>query len=140
MPAQPRAHAQLCARRSAQLIGGELSLLRIVTCHLGNGCSLAAILGGQSIDTTMGFTPLEGLMMGTRSGSIANGEGGVSVMRFCALTTPMRKVMEEMCPSPVARRLRMKRNPPFGTPDWSGCGTMDGLNSAADSGEYSCKK
>ena len=61
---------QYCARRSAQLTGQELSLLRIVTCHLGNGDSLAAILGGQSIDTTMGFTPLEGLMMGTRSGTI----------------------------------------------------------------------
>lgn len=61
---------QYCARRSAQLLGQELSLLRIVTCHLGNGCSLAAILGGQSVDTTMGFTPLEGLMMGTRSGTI----------------------------------------------------------------------
>jgi acetate kinase len=59
-----------CAQRSAQLVGQELSLLRIVNCHLGNGCSLAAILGGQSIDTTMGFTPLEGLMMGTRSGSL----------------------------------------------------------------------
>lgn len=61
---------QYCAQRSAQFVEQELSLLRIVTCHLGNGCSLAAILGGQSIDTTMGFTPLEGLMMGTRSGSI----------------------------------------------------------------------
>src|SRR5579883_1801429 len=59
-----------CAQRSAQLVGQEISLLRIVNCHLGNGCSLAAILGGQSVDTTMGFTPLEGLMMGTRSGSI----------------------------------------------------------------------
>jgi acetate kinase len=44
-----------------------------VTCHLGNGCSLAAIHDGHSIDTTMGFTPLEGLMMGTRSGSIDPG-------------------------------------------------------------------
>lgn len=61
---------QYCAQRSAQLTGQELSLSRIVTCHLGNGCSLAATLNGQCIDTTMGFTPLEGLMMGTRSGSI----------------------------------------------------------------------
>lgn len=61
---------QYCAQRSAQLTGQELSLSRIITCHLGNGCSLAATLGGQCIDTTMGFTPLEGLMMGTRSGSI----------------------------------------------------------------------
>jgi acetate kinase len=44
-----------------------------VSCHLGNGCSLAAIRNGQSVDTTMGFTPLEGLMMGTRSGSIDPG-------------------------------------------------------------------
>lgn len=61
---------QYCARRSAQLVGRDLSSLRIVTCHLGNGSSLAAIRGGRSIDTTMGFTPLEGLMMGTRSGTI----------------------------------------------------------------------
>ncbi|HEY0757341.1 MAG TPA: acetate kinase [Ktedonobacteraceae bacterium] len=58
------------ARRSAQMVEQEPSSLRIVTCHLGNGCSLAAIRGGQSIDTTMGLTPLEGLMMGTRSGTI----------------------------------------------------------------------
>jgi acetate kinase len=44
--------------------------LKLVSCHLGNGCSLAAIAGGRSIDTTMGFTPLDGLMMGTRSGSL----------------------------------------------------------------------
>ncbi len=43
---------------------------RIVTCHLGNGCSMAAVLGGTSIDTTMGFTPLEGLLMGTRCGDL----------------------------------------------------------------------
>src|SRR5579885_508463 len=61
---------QYCARRSAQIVGRDLASLRIINCHLGNGCSLAAIKGGQSIDTTMGFTPLEGLMMGSRSGSI----------------------------------------------------------------------
>jgi acetate kinase len=44
--------------------------LRLITCHLGNGCSVAAIRGGRSIDTSMGFTPLEGLVMGTRSGDI----------------------------------------------------------------------
>jgi acetate kinase len=44
-----------------------------VTCHLGNGCSLAAIRDGRSVDTTMGFTPLDGLMMGTRSGSLDPG-------------------------------------------------------------------
>jgi acetate kinase len=64
---------QYCAQRTAQLLGKDVSSLRLVTCHLGNGCSLAAIRHGQSIDTTMGFTPLEGLMMGTRSGSVDPG-------------------------------------------------------------------
>jgi acetate kinase len=61
---------QYCAERTAQLLGKDLGSLKLVTCHLGNGCSLAAIREGQSVDTTMGFTPLEGLMMGTRSGSV----------------------------------------------------------------------
>ncbi|MEY4520549.1 MAG: hypothetical protein RLZZ499_3149, partial [Cyanobacteriota bacterium] len=47
--------------------------LRLIICHLGNGCSLSAIRGGHSVDTTMGFTPLEGMMMGTRSGSVDPG-------------------------------------------------------------------
>ncbi len=50
-----------------------LDELRLITCHLGNGCSLAAIRGGKSIDTTMGFTPADGLMMGSRCGSIDPG-------------------------------------------------------------------
>lgn len=62
-----------CARRAAQVLRKDLKSLRLVTCHLGNGCSLAAIQDGRSIDTTMGFTPLEGLMMGTRSGSVDPG-------------------------------------------------------------------
>ncbi|PYU57058.1 MAG: acetate kinase [Acidobacteria bacterium] len=64
---------QYCAERTAQLLGKDLRSLRIVTCHLGNGCSLAAIREGLSVDTTMGFTPLEGLMMGSRSGSVDPG-------------------------------------------------------------------
>jgi len=64
---------QYCAQRAAQLLGRNLNSLKLVTCHLGNGCSLAAICGGRSVDTTMGFTPLEGLMMGTRSGSVDPG-------------------------------------------------------------------
>lgn len=61
---------QYCANRAAEILGQDLLLLRIITCHLGNGCSLAAIKNGCSVDTTMGFTPLDGLMMGSRSGSI----------------------------------------------------------------------
>jgi acetate kinase len=57
------------ARRAAELGAGP----RVVTCHLGAGASLAAVLDGQSIDTTMGFTPLEGLVMATRAGSIDPG-------------------------------------------------------------------
>jgi acetate kinase len=64
---------QYCAERTAQLLGKDLLSLKLVTCHLGNGCSLAAIRNGRSIDTTMGFTPLEGLMMGTRSGTVDPG-------------------------------------------------------------------
>jgi acetate kinase len=58
------------ARRAAQILRRDPAGLRLIDCHLGNGASLAAIEGGRSVDTTMGFTPLEGLVMGTRSGSI----------------------------------------------------------------------
>lgn len=56
--------------RAAELLGKPLNELKLVTCHMGNGSSLAAIQGGCSVDTSMGFTPLEGVPMGTRSGSI----------------------------------------------------------------------
>jgi acetate kinase len=60
------------SRRLAGLLGRnyEDPDLRLITCHLGNGCSVAAIRGGRSVDTSMGFTPLEGLVMGTRSGDL----------------------------------------------------------------------
>jgi acetate kinase len=64
---------QYCAGRAAQLLNEDPKSLKLVTCHLGNGCSVAAIDGGRSLDTTMGFTPLDGLMMGTRSGSVDPG-------------------------------------------------------------------
>ena len=56
--------------QAATMLGRPLSALKIVTCHLGNGCSMAAVDGGTSVDTSMGFTPLEGLLMGTRSGDL----------------------------------------------------------------------
>ena len=59
--------------RAAELLGAGLEDLRVVSCHLGAGASLAAVAGGRSVDTTMGFTPLEGLVMGTRSGSVDPG-------------------------------------------------------------------
>jgi acetate kinase len=61
------------SRRCAELLDRPLEQLRIVTCHLGSGASLAAVAAGRSVDTTMGFTPLEGLVMATRSGSVDPG-------------------------------------------------------------------
>lgn len=61
---------QFIATQAAKILKKPLSKLRLITCHLGNGCSLAAIDKGKSVDTSMGFTPLEGLMMGTRSGDV----------------------------------------------------------------------
>ncbi|WP_214795641.1 MULTISPECIES: acetate kinase [unclassified Exiguobacterium] len=57
-------------QRAAELLGRPLEDLRLISCHLGSGASIAAVAGGRSIDTTMGFTPLEGITMGTRSGSL----------------------------------------------------------------------
>ena len=74
------------ARRAAELLSRPASELRLVICHLGAGASLAAVAAGRSVDTTMGFTPLEGLVMATRSGSVDPGlllwvqrHGGLSV-------------------------------------------------------------
>lgn len=58
------------SERAADILGEDIHDLRIITCHLGNGCSIAAIDHGVPVDTSMGFTPLDGLMMGTRSGSV----------------------------------------------------------------------
>lgn len=64
---------QYCLKRAAKLLNQDVKSLRMIICHLGSGASLCAIKEGISIDTTMGFTPLEGLMMDTRSGSIDPG-------------------------------------------------------------------
>ena len=68
----PKARAldDVARTTEGEILGCDLAPLRLINCHLGNGCSLAAIQHGHSIDTTMGFTPLEGLMMGSRSGSV----------------------------------------------------------------------
>jgi acetate kinase len=62
-------HQYVC-RTAADFLNRPLEELKIISCHLGNGCSVAAVDGGRSIDTSMGFTPLEGLMMGTRCGDL----------------------------------------------------------------------
>jgi len=58
------------SKRASEMMGKDLKKLKLVTCHLGNGASLAAVKNGKSIDTSMGFTPLEGLIMGTRCGDL----------------------------------------------------------------------
>ena len=58
------------SQRVADILGKDIKDLKIISCHLGNGASIAAVDGGQCVDTTMGFTPLEGLIMGTRCGDI----------------------------------------------------------------------
>ncbi|MBO0703025.1 MAG: acetate/propionate family kinase, partial [Candidatus Dormibacteraeota bacterium] len=61
------------SHRAAEFLGRDPTGLRVVTCHLGAGASLAAVRDGRSVDTTMGFTPLEGLVMATRSGTVDPG-------------------------------------------------------------------
>jgi acetate kinase len=58
------------SRRAAELLGADLADLRQIVLHLGNGASASAVVGGRAVDTSMGFTPLEGLVMGTRTGDI----------------------------------------------------------------------
>ena len=67
------------AHRACQILDVDIEQLKIITCHLGNGSSMAAILDGKSIDTSMGLTPLEGLIMGTRSG-----DTDLGIMTFVA--------------------------------------------------------
>jgi acetate kinase len=62
-----------CTGRAAELLARPVADLRLVICHLGHGCSATAVLHGASVDTTMGFTPLDGLMMATRSGALDPG-------------------------------------------------------------------
>jgi len=58
------------AQAAAHFLGRRVEGVRLITCHLGNGCSISAVAGGRCVDTSMGFTPLEGLVMGTRSGDL----------------------------------------------------------------------
>ena len=69
----PRDQPQLLRQKAAEILGDPDDPLRLVVCHLGNGCSASAIRGDKPVDTSMSFTPLDGLMMGTRSGSVDPG-------------------------------------------------------------------
>ena len=104
------------SERGAVMLKKDLGSIKLITCHLGNGCSMAAIDGGISIDTTMGFTPLEGLLMGTRSGDIdpsvilyIMGKEGINIAEantllnkhsglqgISGVSSDMREVLKEM--------------------------------------------
>ena len=76
---------QWCAERVAELLGDGGADLRLVVCHLGGGSSVTAVRGGRSVDTTMGFSPLEGVPMATRSGSLDPG-ALLYLQRVCGLS------------------------------------------------------
>ena len=61
------------ANKAARILGKDIGNLKIITCHLGNGASITAVLNGKSVDTSMGFTPVDGLIMGTRTGEVDPG-------------------------------------------------------------------
>ena len=108
-----------CSGRAAELLGQPLADLRVVTCHLGAGASLAAILDGHSVDTTMGFTPLEGLVMATRSGTVDPG------------LVLWLEEHEHLTPREVATALEERS----GLTALAGTGDMREIEAAADRGE-----
>lgn len=108
-----------CSARAGQLLGRPLAGLRIITCHLGAGASLAAVLNGRSVDTTMGFTPLEGLVMATRSGTVDPG------------LVLWLEEHEKMSPHEVAIALESRS----GLLALAGTGDMREVQGAADRGE-----
>ena len=109
---------------TAKFLGQDIENTDIITCHLGNGCSMAAIKGGKVVDTTMGLTPLEGLMMGTRSGDI----DAAAVIRMIDLGST---------PAEVDNILN-KKSGLFGV-GGIGTGDMRDMLAAADSGNERAK-
>ena len=71
------------SQRAAEMLGKNIEDLKIITCHLGNGASLAAVKNGKVIDTSMGLTPLEGLIMGTRCGDIDPALSLIHILNQC---------------------------------------------------------
>lgn len=108
-----------CSQRAAQLLDRPLTDLRVITCHLGAGASLAAVLDGRSVDTTMGFTPLEGLVMATRSGTVDPG------------LVLWLEEHEHLAPHEVATALEQRS----GLTALAGTGDMREVEAAADRGD-----
>ncbi|GAA1226265.1 acetate kinase [Rhodoglobus aureus] len=110
------------AGKTAELLGRELSNLKLIVFHLGNGASVCAIDGGRSIDTSMGMTPLEGLVMGTRSGDID--PGALFHLGRAGMTLP---------------ELDQLLNRRSGLLGMTGTGDMRDVHSAADAGDENAK-
>jgi acetate kinase len=108
-----------CSQRAAELLDRPLAGLRIVTCHLGAGASLAAVVYGRSVDTTTGFTPLEGLVMATRSGTVDPG------------LVLWLEEHEHLSPREVATALEQRS----GLTALAGTGDMRDVEAAADRGD-----
>jgi len=108
-----------CSKRAAQLLDRPLTDLRVITCHLGSGASLAAVLNGHSVDTTMGFTPLEGLVMATRCGTVDPG------------LVLWLEEHEHLSPHEVATALEQRS----GLTALAGTGDMREVEAAADRGD-----
>jgi acetate kinase len=108
-----------CSHRAAELLNLPVAGLRIVSCHLGAGASLAAVVDGRSVDTTMGFTPLEGLVMATRSGTVDPG------------LVLWLEEHEHLSPHEVATALEERS----GLTALAGTGDMRKIEAAADRGD-----
>ncbi|MGZ3147266.1 acetate/propionate family kinase [Lentzea chajnantorensis] len=108
-----------CSRRAAELLDRPQAGLRVVSCHLGAGASLAAVVDGRSVDTTMGFTPLEGLVMATRSGTVDPG------------LVLWLEEHEHLSPHEVATALEQRS----GLTALAGTGDMREVEAAADRGD-----
>lgn len=108
-----------CSRRAAELLDRPQTGMRIISCHLGAGASLAAVVDGRSADTTMGFTPLEGLVMATRSGTVDPG------------LVLWLEEHEHLSPHEVATALEQRS----GLTALAGTGDMREVEAAAERGE-----
>jgi len=109
-------------------------------CDSVTGKITRSLMSGACSKTNSTSSPIGPAVRCVMLGLVASRAVGSTVMPPSAAMAPVRNVSDDTCPSPTARRLRMKRRLPLGIPDWSGCGTMLGLNSAEASKEYSCRK
>lgn len=115
---------QFVASRAAAFLGEDLNSLRVISCHLGGGCSVAAIEFGRSVETSMGMTPLEGLVMATRAGDVDSG-AVLYLMRAAGLSADQADVM---------------LNRESGLKGLTGTGDMRDIEERAAAGDEDCRR